>query len=70
VAKRTVFMAKMRDSYEILDGKIESQKSYLLRRRWKNCVQINVNPLKTKIKLNYIECFSSYATPGLKKKNF
>jgi len=64
MAKRTVFMAKMRDSYEILDGKLESQISYLLRRRWKNCVQINVNHLKTKINLNYIERFSCYATPG------
>ena len=64
MAKRTVFMAKMRDSYEILDGKLESQISYLLRRRWKNSVQINFNPLKTKFNLNYTESFGTYATPG------
>jgi len=64
VAKRTVFTPKMRDSYEILDGKLESQISYLLRCRWKYSVQVNFNPFKTKFNLNYTERFCSYATPG------
>jgi hypothetical protein len=63
VAKRTVFMAKMRDSYEVLDRKLESQISYLPRQVEELCSNKR-NSFKTKIILNYIQRLSSYAIPG------